>query len=293
MVSAVVPEARRFLSLLSAVARSCRPAMLLLVAGLMAVSLRVGFGSVHGFPWRIAAQVIGSAWLIVGAQFLLNDVFDREIDQRKSEPPPVASGRLSVREAKVAIVGMTIAGLALAYYVNWPFGVVWSLIAILLTWYSAWVTVRAAAVGNVIVAASITMALLSVIDIVPWPQLVLPLAPATFFAALTREIALDIEEAHVDAGVRRGVLRAVLGDRGALRVAVVAFLLQVTLSYLPLLSHGASPSYLWGVSLINGALLLMLAVAGRRPGGLTGTRLQRLGKLSMVLYLILFAATLS
>ena len=129
-MSAVAPRSR--LSLYLDLIRWNRPAGWLVLVWPTLAALWV---AADGFPgWHLLAVFVAGTVLMRSAGCTINDIADRDFDRHVKRTPqrPITSGQLSVREAALVGVVLTLAAFVLVLTTRWE-AVAWSVPAVLFT----------------------------------------------------------------------------------------------------------------------------------------------------------------
>ena len=129
-MSAVAPRSR--LSLYLDLIRWNRPAGWLVLVWPTLAALWV---AADGFPgWHLLAVFVAGTVLMRSAGCTINDIADRDFDRhvKRTTQRPITSGQLSVREAALVGVVLTLAAFVLVLTTRWE-AVAWSVPAVLFT----------------------------------------------------------------------------------------------------------------------------------------------------------------
>lgn len=150
---------------------------------------------VDGRLFLLASSTI----LIAAAGYIINDYYDVKIDLINKPERVVIGKTLSRRVAILLHTFLSIAGVAIGFFMHWKIGVTNFLSAFLLWWYSNNLK-RLPLVGNITVA--LLTGLSVAIVILLYPQYgatsILVYALFAFFITLVREIIKDMEDLKGD-----------------------------------------------------------------------------------------------
>ncbi len=205
---------------------------------------------------------LGAGTLVTAAGNVVNDYFDADIDRINKPRRPIPSGRMTPRESRryyVALVGLSLGVGAWAGTLVLGFVLLWTLC---LYAYSAWLKTRLL-LGNLMVSAVASSGFV----LGGWMAgsggtALVPAVPAFLFL-MGREIVKDVEDLPGDRACGARTLARRLGERRALRLALVFFLLFAVLAAWPyemrMCGRPYLLTYLFGViPLLGLAALLML-----------------------------------
>jgi 4-hydroxybenzoate polyprenyltransferase len=150
--------------------------------------------------------------LISGVVYIINDIADAEADRQHPDKRnrPIASGRLPVRIASIAVAGLTAVLLPISFWLSWSFGLVTLAYLLLNLAYSKWIKhipildVLSIALGFVLrVAAGVT--LIHVARFSPWLYVVTTLGALYIgFGKRRAELALLADGANAHRKVLDG-----------------------------------------------------------------------------------------
>ena len=270
------------------VVRAMRPANVCLAMCMSLFSYAYAFN--WHFSWITAALVALSIGIMVGAQMLLNDCMDIDIDRVNRPTRLVASGQIPHQQGMRVALTLCFIALALAWFVSRSFYLYIAGAAVLCFIYSVWLKRRCAWLANVLSAVLTASLCLTGVILGGHMHEFFFLSAAALFACLAREVAKDVEDAEGDTDKRKLAVWMIVGKQRALFLGAICVLLQILASYLPLVFCGYGGIYAVLISVAN--LMLIVGMFGSR--GLTqvaqATRIQRACKFSMLLYLCAFAA---
>ncbi|OQX85726.1 hypothetical protein B6D60_07355 [candidate division KSB1 bacterium 4484_87] len=228
-----------------------------------------------------------SGGLITAAANAINDYFDVEIDRINKPERPVASGRISRKEAYIFSMVLFIAGIGLSIFVNWKALIVAISSSVLLYFYSAKLK-RTVLWGNLTV--SLVSALAFIYGGIAVNRLEIALIPAifAFFYHLAREIIKDTEDVAGDQADGIVTFPIRYGSRRALMLASAIYLFLIALTLLPYFLHIFGIYYLFIVLIVVDAVILLALVSMWR-----NSDPQNLSRLSLILKLNMFAGLIA
>jgi geranylgeranylglycerol-phosphate geranylgeranyltransferase len=241
--------------------------------------------------WVVYLLAALSAAMVTGGGNVLNDILDRESDQRNHPDRPLVTGAISVRSARwlsaSLLVGAAIVVLPVLPSAPWIAPLLGAAVAALLA-YEFHFKSRGLS-GNSLVAFLTAAVFLYGGAAADRPLLLVPFALMAFAATLSRELIKDMEDAEGD--VERRTMPRVRGFPLATRLARLAVGVALALSPVPLLflvplASGAGIMYL---ALVLAADALFVVSVASLPGELH--RAQTVSKAAMTLALLAFAAT--
>lgn len=183
--------------------------------------LKIAYGFLTGFTLCAAAMVV-------------NDYYDRAIDEVNEPSRPIPSGVVSVREALGLMFVLTIVGFVFAFFTS-----ILCLAVAAVSWVIvvAYVTVgkRTGLPGNFLVSACVaTPFIYGSIVVLDWVPLNVWLFAAMAFLSNTgREITKGIVDVKGDSAEGVKTLAVRYGERNAAVVAVVFYLSAVALTPIP------------------------------------------------------------
>ena len=197
-----------------------------------------------------------------------NDVFDLEADRVNRPLRPLVTGELS-RQAAIVIAGIAGGlGLFAAWWVSRPlFILAVAALAVMLA-YSPWLKSRGIR-GNLAVAVVASLPLVyGAVAVGDWRAGLVPSALAAFLH-LAREIVKDVEDVAGDLALGRRTLPIVWGTEAGLLAAAGVLAVFVPVALLPWAAGWYGWRYGLAVSVLDGALLVLIArlVRGRLAGG--------------------------
>lgn len=217
---------------------------------IMAVGVIVG-GLLVGATWVLEASMLAitalAAMCIGAGGNAINDIMDLPIDRINRPDRPLPQGDVSVSQARVVWILLSLIGFGLALWISTLHAILAGLAIGLLIAYSAWFK-QQPLIGNVTVAILTALALLFGGLAVQETPGVLPAALIVGMAfaiatTLAREIIKDVEDMQGDAETGIRTLPIVAGVRTSVWLTIA--LLLVTLVGFPLvLAVGLPPLFL-------------------------------------------------
>ncbi|RMG64388.1 MAG: hypothetical protein D6715_09840 [Calditrichaeota bacterium] len=217
-----------------------RPANLVIVFCSVAVGAAIADAPfTHSALWLAAL----SATLIAGGANTINDVYDLEIDRVNKPFRPLPAGQITPNQAKWAALVELVSGVLLGWLVSPATGLMALCFALLLFEYARrWK--RSVLIGNVLVSLSTAAAFVYGALAVNRPSRSLWPALLAFFFHLAREIIKDMEDIPGDRLHQAITLPVKYGERPAIRIVWLAFILLVATSFWPFLLGEYGPTYM-------------------------------------------------
>jgi geranylgeranylglycerol-phosphate geranylgeranyltransferase len=241
------------------------------------------------FPFRESALVFLTVFLVTGAGNSINDYYDIEIDRVNKPKRPIPSGKISTSVALQFSLALFAAGIAIAFLINIPCGVIALFNSLLLIYYARTLK-RTAFLGNLAVGYLTGSTFLfggAVFFESGGLESVFVLFLLATLATIAREIVKDIEDMDGDMKDHARTLPIVIGARKAAYIAASIGLIAVLASPLPYMQSLMSARYLLLVAIAD--LLFAIAVyeiLGKdNPAGSS-----RMFKMAMAFALISFLA---
>ncbi len=237
-------------SVLRGLAVSTRPGNVALTA----LSVYIGGIAARASDMGDLACAAASAALIAAGGYVINDVFDLDIDRVNRPMRPLPRGDLSVGAAKVWSVFLFLSGLILA----WRFGPVPCAVAtgvvIALLWYAVRLK-RTVLAGNFLVAGVSATAF--VYGGLSGPLTVVSVAPAAIAGAfhLGRELLKDVADLEGDSAGGATTVAVRYGVRPVARASAVPLALVILLTPGPVLLGWFGVIYLLGIALVVDVVL--------------------------------------
>ncbi len=199
--------------------------------------LAAGLGAFSENNLLLMVMAMVSAALIGGAANAINDVYDYEIDAVNRPDRPLPSGIVSPETARRTWLALTLAGIAIGWFISPIHGILAIASAILLWAYSARLK-RMPALGNVAVAIILWLAVLYGGLVPPSGNLLVVQIGASFafLTTLAREGAKDIEDMEGDALFGARTLPLVWGIRPVARLVLAVIFLTIVALPIPAIS---------------------------------------------------------
>jgi len=213
--------------------------------------------------------VFFSMAFITSAGFALNDYFDRESDAVIKPKRPIPSGALNLKQVVTISAFLFALGLILALLINWLSFVILLIDSVVLVVYSAFVKRWSGFAANMLVGLLVGTAFLygeATISISGTISLEsLSLYPI-FLGTVGGNILRDILSSEGDSKVGYPTLPQKIGNRGAVSVAAIFFVLTAVLAPLPYFLGYFGQYYValilaWGILLIYASVRLVTTPA--------------------------------
>ncbi len=165
-------------------------------------------------------------FIICGAGQAINDVFDAKIDKKtKDKNKPIASGKISEKNALYYAIVLFIIGNILALFINQTAFIISIIISILLILYSA-LLYKKKYFGNFIIAIGTALPFIfgaaSANNI---SALVVVFAISAFFANMARELTKDFEDIKKDKGFK--ITLPMLNEKLSHRLIIFYYFMSV------------------------------------------------------------------
>lgn len=202
-------------------------------------------GPIQNLPAVVLASI--SAMLIAAAANTINDVYDLDIDRINKPQRPLPSGKISLRQARLAAISEYASGCLLALFISVPMTAM-AILFSLLTWQYAARLKRQPLIGNLAVSLSTGAAFIyGALANGFLNEGIVPAAIAFLFH-LAREIIKDLEDMEGDArgGAHTFPLR--YGVTAAIRMTHTVFLLLVLVTTYPWLTGSYGNYYMLTVA---------------------------------------------
>jgi len=226
-----------------------------------AISAFMGF--VIASEWKIVPIKIALAMIIVAsiaaAGYVINDVYDIEIDKINKPKRPLPSGRVKIETAKTIAVSLFILGIALSLFLN-----IYAFIVALLTsislYYYAKNLKKEGVLGNVIVASTSALsAFYGGLAYFEGSWVIRTAIPTLyiFFFTLSREFIKGIEDIEGDKANGVKTLAVRLGIQKTWIISKIILLILLVTSPLPYF-FGFNIIYLGGILVLDFILIIIL-----------------------------------
>jgi geranylgeranylglycerol-phosphate geranylgeranyltransferase len=222
-------------------------------------------------PEQIVLIFLSMAF-ITSAGFAINDYFDRESDAVIKPKRPIPAGALTLKQVIVISSVLFVAGLIMAYFINWLSFIIIAIDSVLLLFYSYLVKRKSGFAANILVGILTGTAFMygqaTVQNAITLVSLSLyPIA----FGTIGGNVLRDILSLDGDSKVGYPTLPQKIGSIGAAKVGAIFFMLTGLLAPLPyivekFLGTGLTIYYLplillWSVLLIYSALRLAISAS--------------------------------
>jgi geranylgeranylglycerol-phosphate geranylgeranyltransferase len=180
-----------------------------------------------------------TGFALTAASMVMNDYYDKDIDNINEPERPIPSGLIRPKEAISLAVVLTVIGFASALVITYLMQSVSCLVIAMIAWliFVSYTTIgkRSGLPGNFLVSACVSIPFiygnLSVLDVVQLRVLLFSLI--VFLSNTGREITKGIVDAQGDRIKNVKTLAVRYGNRKAAVVAIFFYLLAVTLSPIP------------------------------------------------------------
>ncbi|NOZ60350.1 MAG: UbiA family prenyltransferase [Calditrichaeota bacterium] len=236
--------------------------------------------------WRVLLASL-SGGLIAAAANAINDYFDVEIDRINKPNRPIASGKMSRKQARTFSHILFYAGILISIFVNWKALIVAVFSSLLLYQYSARLK-RTILWGNL--SVSLVSALAFIYGGIAVNRLEIALIPAifSFFYHLGREIIKDTEDIVGDEADGIVTFPIKYGVQKALALSSGIYLFLIALTLVPYFFHIFGIYYLIIVlAVVDLVVLLVLFFIWRDRSQ------KNLSRLSLILKLNMFAGLIA
>jgi geranylgeranylglycerol-phosphate geranylgeranyltransferase len=204
--------------------------------------------------WVLAAAMVAGA-LVAAAGNVVNDYFDADIDRINKPRRPIPSGRMTRTESRRYSLFLALLSLVAAAGAGTPMLVMVLLWNASLYLYSARLKSRFL-LGNLAVSLVCSSGFVAGAWCAGRPGAALIPTVLAFLLLMGREIVKDVEDLPGDQACGATTLARRLGERRALRVAMVFFILFALLGPWPYWLQLVGQRYLW--MLLGGVLPLLL-----------------------------------
>lgn len=228
-----------------------------------------------------------SVLTVNGAGNVINDIYDLEIDRVNCPERPLPSGKISINQARIYIIGLFSVGIITSVFINWQTFIITTFIATpLLVGYSIWFK-RMPLIGNLVVSVMLGMAFIYVGAGYDNMTAMLPLAGLAFGFTLIREIVKDLEDQTGDLSQNARTLPILLGEKETLRLVSVFTALFLIADLLPYWFGIYNSRYLFFVIAgVNLPLLSALIFMWFKPNKGTFRRVQLMLKYDIFIGLL-------
>ncbi len=202
---------------------------------------------------------------ITSAGFAINDYFDRESDAVIKPKRPIPSGALSLKQVIVISTALFLAGLFLAFYINWLSFTIIAIDSLLLLFYSTLVKRKSGFAANILVGILTGTAFLygeATISQPPTISIVsLSLYPIAF-GTIGGNVLRDIISIDGDSKTGYPTIPQKIGIFNSAKLAALFFMVTGISAPLPFLLgkfgiYYLSPILLWSVLLLYSSMRLI------------------------------------
>lgn len=223
-----------------------------------ALAILTGWALAGGGPpgWSLAWAVLAGI-LVAAAGNVVNDYYDADIDRINKPRRPIPSGRMSRRESRRYSLLLALLSIAAAAAAGIP------MLCMVLSWnvalysYSARLKSRFL-LGNLAVSVVCSSGFVAGAWTAGRPGAAVVPTLLAFLLLMGREIVKDVEDLPGDRACGATTLARRLGEKRALRVALVFFVLFALLGPWPYWMQLVGPGYMW---MLLGAVLPLLLLA--------------------------------
>ncbi len=201
-----------------------------------------------------------STFFIAAAGYVINDVYDIEIDRLNQPHRPLPSGLLSILQARMLAIFLFLLGIGCGFFINSEIGIV-SLVTSVLLYLYAKEYKKSGLVGNMLV--SLLTALPFIVGgLLVSSELIYYLIPSifAFLLILGREIIKDIEDVPGDQLENVKSLAILVNPRFARNIASAILLVLVLLSFLPLVLRVYSNILWYGLMVVLVDSFILVAI---------------------------------
>lgn len=260
-----------------------RPLNTVIIMVVIASAAFLAGGRGHAALQILIAALAGG--FIGGAANIINDYFDVEIDRINKPNRPLPRGAVGKKEALLLWLILSLSGISLNLFLNFPALSIAVAAAFFLFLYSAKLKGTILA-GNVIVAGMTGLAFIYGAIVVDHPELSLIPACFAFLINIAREIVKDVEDMEGDRLGNATTLPLKYGAKPALFIASSVLIILIAATLWPYLAGTYSETYLFIVLLVDIILLLSVAAMWRDSSPVNLRKVSLLLKLDMVLGLV-------
>lgn len=206
-------------------------------------------------------KAVAALSLLGAAGYVMNDLWDAQIDKINRPDRPLASGELNIQTAWIALVGLLSGAIGFALTLPVPQQIVFLSILILLAAYNLKLS-KLPLLGNLCISLIVAGALL-------YGALPYDFTPAVWMAAyfafactLAREIVKDVEDIVGDQAGGAKTLPVLIGVDASVRWVQALSVLIVLSSVLPYVAFSFGGLYLILISVTDLLLLLPMSKIG-------------------------------
>lgn len=266
--------------------QACRPLNMLM--GALMVLLSCGFATSWQLEVFQGVLVCVSVGFLIGAQMLLNDVYDRKIDKEQKPWRPLASGQIHLRTAVLFSIFLTTFSCVLAAFVSISCFIYVLILGCLCFFYSSYLKKQWGVLANVL--SSGLTASLCFSGLVLGGRIVemLSISLSVVCACMAREIAKDVEDLSGDRLFRQRTLPMLLSEKTVRNIVCLFVGLQILFSYLPLTLGTFGNFYFLLISVCNILFVASIVPILRGTDQGAARQAQQIVKIFMVAYLCIF-----
>ena len=203
---------------------------------------------------------LGFIWgfFLSGAAMILNDFFDIEVDKVNAPDRPLPSGLISSSEAIVFTIIITLIGLVASLFIG-RLAVLLYIIFWVIGFLYNWKLKEKGLLGNLFVSSSvaITIILGGIVVGDPWNKAVVIFSLMVFIFNLGEEIAADAMDIEGDKKRNIKSIPILIGRKNALYISFSLFVIEIILSFMPVILGLFGLSYLIIISLTDIVILFL------------------------------------
>lgn len=262
-----------------AVIRLLRPANMGIAFLTIAVGGVLSDLSASRWPEIVLAAAAGA--LIVGGGNAINDCFDIEIDRLNRPLRPLPNGDLSINQAVLLWVALSLIGVTLSYLLT-PWNLYISVFWVFALYYYSRTLKRTVLAGNLTIGILTGMAFLFGAIVTGNPSTAIFPGIFAFLVNVTRELLKDVEDVDGDRQAGALTLPVRYGTRRAFAMASVVVVVLVAATLLPYVLSIYAISYLAIVVVVDAALLFVIVSWWKDESRSNLSRLSGILKLAMI-----------
>lgn len=175
-----------------------------------------------------------TAFFLTGSSMVVNDIIDREIDAVNEPGRPLPSGTVSLRQAQVFAVVLSVLGFSVALATNWECFLIAVVAWFVFTAYSLWGK-RAGFLGNLLVSLCVVIPFVygGFVVKTEFAEASLIFVALAFLSNTGREVTKGIVDVEGDSGKSVKTVAVRFGTRIAAVVAVMFYVSAAVLSVMP------------------------------------------------------------
>lgn len=235
--------------------------------------------SASRWPEIVLAAAAGA--LIVGGGNAINDCFDIEIDRLNRPLRPLPNGDLSINQAVLLWVALSLIGVTLSYLLT-PWNLYISVFWVFALYYYSRTLKRTVLAGNLTIGILTGMAFLFGAIVTGNPSTAIFPGIFAFLVNVTRELLKDVEDVDGDRQAGALTLPVRYGTRRAFAMASVVVVVLVAATLLPYVLSIYAISYLAIVVVVDAALLFVIVSWWKDESRSNLSRLSGILKLAMI-----------